>query len=92
MYLIFEIERALFVGLFMTMLVNGLLTLLEKWGWILKAQYYAKNDFWHKLFSCYFCMSFHLTVILTVPLLIADLNYFYFAVPLMVAGIINLLR
>lgn len=94
MYLVvyFGIKKAVFTALFLALVINGLLALLDKWGLLLKAQYYAKNEFLHKLLSCYFCISHHLAVIGIIPIMLVDLNYFYLAVPLMVAGVINLLR
>lgn len=48
--------------------VKFLQTLADKWGVIDWLQFHSPNDFFYKLFSCDFCRSFHLGMVISIVL------------------------
>ena len=49
-----------------------LLGLSQKWGWIEWLQVHAPNDFLHELFSCKFCCSWWVSVLISLTLCVAS--------------------
>lgn len=45
-----------------------LLGLAVKWGWIERLQVHAPNEFFYKLFTCKFCCSFHVSMLICIVL------------------------
>ena len=89
MYII--IKNTVLITVLTTFLVNGIITLLEKFNaleWLML----RSNKFFYKMLDCYFCLSHHLTALLILPILITDFKLIYLAIPLMVAGIINQIK
>tara|TARA_R110000744_G_scaffold199039_2_gene318287 strand:+ start:4291 stop:4563 length:273 start_codon:yes stop_codon:yes gene_type:complete len=89
------IHYALINGLVITsvvaLLVLGLLALLEKLN-VLEWMQGNGNKFFSKMFSCYFCLSHHIALIIVIPSLCINQNWIELFVPLSVAGIINLIK
>ena len=82
------LELILLVAFF----INGTMLLLEKLGVIDWLQLHVKSDFIYKMLNCNFCLAHHLTFLFLIPLFLIDFNYLYFAIPLMVAGLIHTVR
>jgi len=82
------LELILIVALF----INGTMLLLDKIGLIEWLQMRVKSDFIYKMLGCNFCLAHHLTLLFLIPLFLIDFNYLYFAIPLMVAGLIHTIR
>ena len=78
------------VTILVSLFVNGLIILLDKWGVIEWLQMRVKSGFIYKMVGCNFCLSHHLALI--VVLCLHDFNYLYLAIPLMVAGLIHTLK
>lgn len=90
MYL--DLKHTFLLILIASMVLNGIFTLSDKLGaleWIICR---VKNNFLAKMLDCDFCLSHHLTLIATIPLLIYDFKLIYLLIPISVAGIINQLR
>lgn len=66
---------------FVSLLSAFLLTLAWKWGWIEWLQVHAPNEFFNKLFSCKFCCSFHMGVVISLIISVVSGNWFLLAVP-----------
>lgn len=49
-----------------SLIVSFLRTLAAKWGILDYLQLNAPNEFFHKLFTCEFCQSFHLGMIVSI--------------------------
>ncbi len=58
-----------------------LLSLATKWKWIEWLQVHAPNDFLYELFSCKFCCSWWVSVIISLTLSIATGEWLLMAVP-----------
>jgi len=74
-----------------TLLVLGLFALLEKLN-VLEWMQGNGNKFFSKMFSCYFCLSHHIALLVVIPSLCINQNWIELFVPLSVAGIINLIK
>ena len=84
-----DIKSVLVLILLTSFVVNGLITLLDKWNVLETIQGRAKNKFISDLFGCYFCLSFHLSWLFVIPSIYFNENWIELFVPLAVAGIIN---
>lgn len=58
------------------------LSLAAKWGWIEWLQVHAPNDFLHKLFSCKFCCSFWVGLVISLTLCIATGQWVLLSIPI----------
>ena len=56
--------------LLVALFVNFLRILAEKWGILEFLQVNAPNEFLHNLFTCSFCQSFHLALLICIFLAI----------------------
>jgi len=74
------------------LIINGLMLFMDKVGFIYWVQLKVKSDFIYKMFGCNFCIAHHLTLLYIIPFFLIDFNYLYFAFPLMVAGLIHVVR
>lgn len=94
MYLEFyiSIRKAVYFAVFVSLFINGLFILLEKFELLDWLRMRATNNFISKMLDCYFCLAHHVTILVTIPVMIIDFNVTYLAVPLMVAGSINLMK
>lgn len=72
--------------------INGAMLLIEKIGLIEWVQMRVKSNFIYKMVGCNFCLSHHLTLLIMIPFFLVDFNYLYFIIPLMVAGLIHIVR
>lgn len=70
-----------------SLFVKFLRTLGEKWGIIEYLQVHAPNEFLHKLFTCGFCQSFWLGMIICVALVLCGCPATYLFVPIFSANI-----
>lgn len=52
-----------------------LLALAQKWGWLEWLQVHAPNDFLYKLFSCHFCSTWWVCVVLALGALAVTGNW-----------------
>lgn len=59
-----------------------LLALATKWGWIEWLQVHAPTEWLNKLFSCKFCCSFHVSMIISLTLCVATGLWWLLAVPI----------
>lgn len=50
--------------------VKFIMTLMEKWEILAWLQAHAPNEFFHKLTTCNFCLSFWIGVCLAIPMAI----------------------
>ena len=57
------------------------LSLMRKWGVLEWLQVHAPCEFLNKMFSCSFCMSFHVGMILAIAAAVATGNAWLLAVP-----------
>lgn len=80
------IEYLSFVVL-VSLFVKFLRTLGEKWGIIEYLQVHAPNEFFHKLFTCEFCQSFWLGMILCIGVVLFGAPIEYLFVPFFSANI-----
>ena len=78
--------------LMIALLINGVMLLIDKIGLLDWLQMRIKSDFIYKMLNCNFCLAHHLTLLFLIPLFLLDFNYLYFAIPLMVAGLIHTVR
>ena len=90
MYL--TIQNIVYLTIAVSLLINGLFILLNKWSVLDWLRMRIENKFLSKMLDCYFCLSHHLAVLVIAPVFYLDFNVFYLFVPLMVAGVINLLN
>lgn len=58
-----------------------LLGLSVKWGWLEWLQVHAPTPFFEKMFNCKFCMSFHVSMIISLTLSVATGQWYLLAVP-----------
>ena len=58
-----------------------LLGLANKWGWIEWLQVHAPNDFLHDLFSCKFCCSWWVSVLISLTLCVASGEWLLLCAP-----------
>lgn len=58
-----------------------LLGLASKWGWIEWLQVHAPNEFLYKLFSCKFCCSWWVSVIISLTLCVTTGNWWLLLTP-----------
>lgn len=58
------------------------LGLAAKWGWIEWLQVHAPNDFSYKLFSCKFCCSWWVAVIISLTLSVVVGQWLLLAAPI----------
>lgn len=58
-----------------------LLSLAVKWHWLEWLQIHAPNDFLHELFSCKFCCSWWVSVIISLTLCITTGDWLLLLVP-----------
>lgn len=68
-------------------LVKFTLTLANKWGWIEWLQLNAPSDFFYKMFSCEFCMSFHLGMVFSVILAVVFRDLWFLTIPILSSSI-----
>lgn len=73
-YLCYVVLVALFVKFVMT--------LANKWGWIEWLQFNAPSDFFYKMFSCEFCMSFHLGMVCAIVLVVFTRDLWLLTIPI----------
>lgn len=59
-----------------------LLTLAEKWGIREWLQVHAPNDFFYALFTCNFCQSWWLSVVICITLFVVICHWQILAIPL----------
>lgn len=64
------------------LLVMFIRTLAIKWGILEWLQVHAPNDFLYKLFSCDFCQSFHLGMIICIFLAIFAKDWLFLLIPI----------
>lgn len=64
-----------------SLLAAFLLSLASKWGWIEWLQVHAPTDFFNKLFSCKFCCSFHMGMIISIILCVVTSQWYFLAIP-----------
>jgi hypothetical protein len=86
------IQNVFYLAITIALFINGTFILLNKLGALDWLRMRVENKFFSKMLDCYFCLSHHLAVLAITPILIYDFNALYLLVPLMVAGIINLLN
>ncbi len=87
-----SIKKAVYFAVFASLFINGLFILLEKFGLLDWLRMRVTNNLISKMLDCYFCLAHHITLLVTIPVMIMDFNVTYLAVPLMVAGVINLMK
>ena len=58
-----------------------LLGLAHKWGWIEWLQVHAPNDFLYKLFSCKFCCSWWVSVVISLTLCVTTGDWWLLLAP-----------
>lgn len=75
------IEFAILVFL-VACVVNFLRTLAIKWGILEWLQVNAPNEFLHKLFTCDFCQSFHLGMLVCIIISIFAREWWYLLIPI----------
>lgn len=68
--------------LLVALLVMFLRTLAMKWGILDWLQFNAPNEFFHKLFTCEFCQSFHLGMIISIVLAIFVGKWYLLLIPI----------
>ena len=81
-------EDIVYMAIYLAMVINGLLILLEKWdvlNWL-------RGNIGGKVFDCYFCLSHHLAMLVILPFVINNGQFELLLIPLMVAGLINLTK
>lgn len=59
-----------------------LLALVVKWKWLEWLQVHAPNDFLHQLFTCKFCCSWWVCVIISLTLCVATGHWILMAAPI----------
>lgn len=64
------------------LLTAWMLTLADKWGWREWLQVHAPNDFLYALFTCNFCCSWWVGVIISLILLVATGQWEMLVVPM----------
>lgn len=64
-----------------SLLAAFVLSLAVKWNWLEWLQVHAPSDFLHKLFSCKFCCSFWVSVIISLTLCVVTGQWLLLAVP-----------
>ncbi len=62
--------------------VKFIRTLAEKWGILSYLQAHAPNDFLYKLFSCEFCQSFHLAMLICIVLVVLGAPIYWLSIPI----------
>ena len=70
-----------------SLIVNFIRTLAIKWGILEKLQLNAPNEFLHKLFTCSFCQSFWLGVVISILLAVCCGKGFLLLVPFLSCNI-----
>ena len=58
------------------------LALLQKWGWVEWMQVHAPTDFFYRLFSCKFCLSWWVSVFISLSLCVVLWDWTLVAVPI----------
>tara|TARA_R110002153_G_scaffold162901_6_gene315462 strand:+ start:1227 stop:1499 length:273 start_codon:yes stop_codon:yes gene_type:complete len=87
----YALINGLIITAVVTLLTHGIITFFEKSG-VLEWMQGNGNKFFSKMFSCYFCLSHHIALIIVIPSLCINQNWIELFVPLSVAGIINLIK
>ena len=58
-----------------------LLSLMVKWHWLEWLQVHAPNEFFEQMFNCKFCMSWWVSVLISLTLCIVTGNWWLLLVP-----------
>jgi hypothetical protein len=86
-----ELLNSILLTVFASFLVNGLINLLDKLS-VLEWMQGNGNKFFSKMFSCYFCLAHHLSLLFVLPMFFIGGNWIDLFVPLSVAGIISQIK